>query len=75
MENRDTKTARVGKTACELGSRILQWEYSCGSCQATFQVDVPRGPTQEKAIRCLNCGGDKIQRINMPDLSGPACGG
>ena len=67
--------ANACEISCPLGSRILKWEFECRKCRATFEVDVPRGPKEERNIKCPMCGGNDIDRINIPDLSHTACGG
>ncbi|MBN2059522.1 MAG: zinc ribbon domain-containing protein [Deltaproteobacteria bacterium] len=64
--------------ACRLpfmDSVVLKWEFECRKCRTAFEVDVPRGPKEERGIKCPNCNGNDIYRINIPDLSHTGCGG
>jgi len=55
--------------ACQVKSRklkksnVLTWHYLCHQCKAHFDVPVPRGPTEERALRCLECGSKDIERV------------
>ena len=63
------------KISCPLDDRILRWEYECLKCRGKFEVEVPRGPKEEKAINCPVCKSKDIHRINVPDLLHTECGG
>lgn len=43
----------------------LKWEFICHLCKAHFDVPVPRGPTEEKQIKCPKCGSQNIERIDV----------
>jgi DNA-directed RNA polymerase subunit RPC12/RpoP len=42
-------------TACSLESGPPPWEYVCQQCGGRFRVKAPRGPSEEKGIRCPRC--------------------
>jgi len=54
---------------------VLTWEMTCLQCKTHFGVEVPRGPTDEKNLRCPHCGSEKIARREAVGESAPACGG
>ena len=54
---------------------IIMWEYECHQCQSKFKVPVPRGPAEEKQIRCTKCGSMDITRENIDDMQVVFCGG
>ncbi len=41
----------------------LQWEYECQHCKNVFKLPVPSSPSQEKEIKCPECGGGHIHRL------------
>lgn len=41
---------------------MLMWQFDCRQCKADFEVPVPRGPREERELRCLECGSKDIQR-------------
>jgi len=41
----------------------MTWELTCRHCKSSFEVPVPRGPREEKELKCLNCGSKYIERI------------
>jgi hypothetical protein len=53
----------------------LTWELACRQCKASFEVPVPRGPTEEKELKCPICGSESIERIEASNPSPPPCGG
>ncbi len=61
--------------SCENPPRALMWEYECQACKITFETQVPRGPGEERRIRCSRCDSAKIKRVNIVKLSEPKCGG
>jgi len=61
--------------SCPLPSQTLIWEYECSDCKVKFETAVPRGPKEEGEIRCPQCLGKNIQRINVGALATTACGG
>ena len=42
---------------------LLMWEYECQECHHTFKLPVPNSPSQEKEIKCPECGGGHIHRL------------
>jgi len=67
--------AVVDGMACALNATQLTWQFECHQCQSTFETLVPRGPREEKALKCLICSSSDIERINVPDLEAAFCGG
>jgi DNA-directed RNA polymerase subunit RPC12/RpoP len=61
--------------SCELPAPSLLWEYKCNDCQATFETPVPRGPKEERHLKCPVCDSAKIKRINIVKLEAAKCGG
>jgi rRNA maturation endonuclease Nob1 len=53
----------------------LTWKLKCHQCKAIFEVLVPRGPREEKELKCIECGSISIERIEASPNSVPACGG
>jgi len=53
----------------------LKWEFDCNQCKGKFEVPVPRGPTEEKAIKCPHCGSQDIANCSLGGLEVPVCGG
>lgn len=51
------------------------WKYECRVCRKHFSIRVPRGPTEEKALRCLVCGSKDIRRLNRYSIGDSFCGG
>lgn len=47
----------------------------CIDCNNLFEVEIPKGPKEEKRLVCPNCGSQNIKRIEGPSLSQPQCGG
>ena len=39
------------------------WDYECQQCQNAFKLPVPSSPSQEKGIKCPECGGGHIHRL------------
>ena len=50
-----------------LGSNLYQdsneWEYECQHCKNVFKMPVPSYPSQEKEIKCPECGEGHIHRL------------
>ncbi len=42
---------------------MLTWFFTCRQCKTQFEVPVPRGPREEKELKCLKCGSQKIERV------------
>jgi DNA-directed RNA polymerase subunit RPC12/RpoP len=53
----------------------LKWEFECNSCQRKFKVAVPRGPEEERHIKCPKCAGKDIKNLSLGGLEMPVCGG
>jgi predicted Zn finger-like uncharacterized protein len=53
----------------------LQWEYVCESCHAQFSVDVPKGPAQERALKCPVCSSPDIRKVTAYRMAESGCGG
>ena len=54
----------------------LTWQLTCRDCKQDFEVEVPRGPREEKELRCPSCKGQDLERIEAASVdAGPACGG
>jgi DNA-directed RNA polymerase subunit RPC12/RpoP len=41
--------------ACNLENGPPPWEYVCQQCGGRFLIKAPRGPSEEKEIRCPRC--------------------
>jgi rRNA maturation endonuclease Nob1 len=54
---------------------ILTWELTCHQCKSNFEVLVPFGPREEKALECPHCGSKDIGRIDASNQDAPQCGG
>jgi hypothetical protein len=54
---------------------VLTWEMTCALCKADFEVEVPRGPREEKELTCPHCGSGDIGRREASAENAPACGG
>jgi putative FmdB family regulatory protein len=39
------------------------WEYECQNCKNVFKLPVPSSPSQEKGIKCPECGGGHVHRL------------
>ena len=59
--------------SCESGPP--PWEYVCHQCEALFELPAPRGPTEEKEARCLECGSKDIERLNVYNWEAQPCPG
>lgn len=53
----------------------ITWELICRQCNSSFEVPVPRGPREEKDLKCLKCGSQNIERIEASPQGVPPCGG
>ncbi|MBW1999767.1 MAG: hypothetical protein JRJ29_17625 [Deltaproteobacteria bacterium] len=67
--------AEVSGAACKLPDPVLMWEFECNNCHAKFETPVPRGPREERAIKCPECSSRDIKRLNEGKMSPTACGG
>ncbi len=54
---------------------MLKWEFDCNQCKSKFEVEVPRGPVEERAIKCPHCGSKDIANCSLGGLEVPVCGG
>ena len=50
------------------------WEYECQQCQNVFKLPVPSSPSQEKEIKCPECGGSHIHRLTIFGYEPLHCG-
>ena len=50
------------------------WEYECQQCQNAFKLPVPSSPSQEKEIKCPECGGGHIHRLTSTGYLPLYCG-
>ncbi len=54
----------------------LTWRFSCRDCKSEFEVEVPRGPREERELRCPSCEGQNIEKMEPASAqNGPSCGG
>jgi DNA-directed RNA polymerase subunit RPC12/RpoP len=53
----------------------LTWEMVCSGCKAGFEVEVPRGPREERELKCPQCGSKEIGKKEASAENAPACGG
>jgi rRNA maturation endonuclease Nob1 len=53
----------------------LTWELTCRRCKSDFEVPVPSGPTEEKKLRCPECGSHAFERRETILIAAPSCGG
>ncbi len=74
IKSEGTSAARWGD-ACPLPNQTLMWEYECDTCRIKFETIVPHGPKEEREIRCPQCKGKNIHRLNVGNLAGTACAG
>jgi DNA-directed RNA polymerase subunit RPC12/RpoP len=56
--------------ACGLGNGPPFWEYNCQKCGGIFRIKAPRGPAEEKKIRCPKC---ESRNINWLATASEAC--
>jgi predicted Zn-ribbon and HTH transcriptional regulator len=55
---------------------IMTWELTCRQCKFNFEVPVPRGPREEKELKCPKCESKYIERIEtLSEGVAPPCGG
>jgi rRNA maturation endonuclease Nob1 len=54
---------------------IMTWDLTCRQCKSSFEVEVPFGPKEERALKCPHCGSKDIGRIEALDQNAPQCGG
>ena len=47
--------------ACSLEAGPPPWEYVCRQCGGRFRVAAPRGPSEEKGLRCPICESGNIE--------------
>lgn len=60
---------------CSLSCNELLWEYECWLCGARFSVKVPKGPAEERALRCPHCAEGTIVKISAAQQTEAFCGG
>ncbi len=53
---------------------VREWEYQCQDCKKTFKLPVPSSPSEERSIRCPDCGSDHIHRLTLLDGVPMYCG-
>jgi len=53
----------------------MTWELTCRQCDSKFELPVPRGPREEKELKCPRCGSKQIERIEALAPGAPQCGG
>ena len=54
----------------------MTWELTCRLCKSNFEVPVPRGPREEKELKCPKCESKYIERIEaLSQGAPPPCGG
>ena len=64
--SRNVEELNIG--SCPLAppaSEILTWEFLCHQCETRFETSVPRGPREEKEIKCPECGSKDIERVDI----------
>ena len=71
----EIKQKEASETASEPQSDMLMWEFNCLHCNKKFETRVPRGPREEREMKCTHCGSRDIERINIKKLQDPTCGG
>ena len=54
---------------------MLTWEFVCNKCKAKFEHSVPRGPAEERNIKCPKCGSKDLKNLSLCSLEAPHCGG
>jgi rRNA maturation endonuclease Nob1 len=54
---------------------IMTWELTCRQCKSNFELPVPRGPREEKELKCPECGSKEIVRREALSQAAPQCGG
>lgn len=52
----------------------LQWEYDCLDCGLRFRIKVPKGPKDERAIKCPHCKSKNLNKLEVP-LNEATCPG
>jgi rRNA maturation endonuclease Nob1 len=55
--------------------KALTWEVKCRQCLSKFEVPVPKGPRDEKELKCPRCGSKELERLDVFNFSSPHCGG
>ena len=53
---------------------MLMWELECKQCQAKFEQPVPKGPEEERNIKCPQCGSKDIKNRSLCSLEAPVGG-
>lgn len=53
----------------------IMWQMICNECKFNFEVQVPKGPTEEKLLKCPRCGSKHIQRNEPSSTVAAQCGG
>jgi DNA-directed RNA polymerase subunit RPC12/RpoP len=60
--------------ACSLEAGPPFWEYACQQCGGRFRVKAPRGPAEEKKIRCPECESRDIKWLTTASEACPPGG-
>ncbi len=53
----------------------LMWQMICNECKSKFEVKAPKGPKEEKTLRCPRCGSKNIQQAKESSTVPAQCGG
>jgi|YelNatPaOPRAMG01_1025707.scaffolds.fasta_scaffold61347_2 rRNA maturation endonuclease Nob1 len=53
----------------------LTWQMICNQCKYSFEIEIPKGPREEKQLRCPRCGSIYIQRAEASSTIPSQCGG
>ncbi len=69
------KVCPLPQTLSPRSNDQLLWDYDCSQCGVRFSVEVPKGPTEERALRCPQCRSDHIVKLNDYNPSEAFCGG
>ena len=75
LETSDEAPVTPVLASCPLPGAPLMWEFDCHHCKNKFETNVPRGPKEEREIKCPHCGSKTIERLNVGNLAETACGG
>ena len=75
LETSEEAPVSVVGASCPLPGAVLMWEFECHHCQTKFETSPPRGPKEEREIKCPYCGSKEIERLNVGNLAATACGG
>ncbi len=76
----EKKAFNVDKTdltgwACPRHIEPVIWEFACCQCQHIFTTPVPRGPKEEKQLKCPLCASSRIKRTTVDSIEPVFCGG